>query len=140
MADARRTGPPPEKEAAAQVSGPGQRPDFDNSTSQENTTTGRMAEASSTIDTAQLLRLALAIVPRGELRRYLRGEPAWCRRAGDDTLVPLVLGTLPDQSEIDLLLKAHGRAAARRDHERKIAEEERELRLLARRLKRGRSC
>jgi hypothetical protein len=45
--------------------------------------------------------------------------------------------TGPPEKEIDLLLKAHDRAIARRNRERRFAEQEKELRALARRLKRG---
>jgi len=138
MADAPRTGPPPEKEAAAQVSGPGQRRDFDNgSDSQQNTTTKARAEAGSTIDRKRLWEMARALMPRGELRRDVPKHPAWCRRIGDDVCFRLMLDRDPDPTEVELLRDAHARATARRDHERQAAAEERELRALARSLMRG---
>src|SRR4051812_36009884 len=49
----------------------------------------------------------------------------------------LIFDRQPDPSEIKLLLEAHGRATARRDHEREVAEKERQLQVLARQLMRG---
>jgi hypothetical protein len=131
-----RTGPPPEKEAAAPVGQPGQRRDFQNSSCQENTTTRGAVEA-QTIDCKDLWKLVSAVMRRGELRRYVPKTPAWCRRIGEDVWLTLMLDHDPDPTEIQLLLDAHARATARRDHERDVAEKERAVRALARRYMRG---
>jgi hypothetical protein len=49
----------------------------------------------------------------------------------------LMLDRELDPTEMQLLLDAHDRATARRDHKRHIAEKERALRALARRYMRG---
>src|SRR5579872_3277930 len=66
-------------------------------------------------DIPRLIEIAQAIMPRGALRGYLKDEPPWCRRAGDDAFMRLCVCRLPDPSEIDLLLRAYDRAVARRD-------------------------
>ena len=137
MTDAPEGGtPPPENEAAAQVGKPGQRRDFDSSNT--NSTTSRLpAEAGSTFDRKQLQQMAVAIMPRGELRRHVRKEPPWCQRIGADVWFSLMVQRDPDRSEIQLLLDAHARAVARREHERTILDGEKTLRDIARRIRRG---
>ena len=84
-----------------------------------------------------MFELAFAVMPRGELRPHLPRYPAWCKRIGDDVWFQLMLGRELDPTEMQLLLDAHDRATARRDHKRHIAEKERALRALARRYMRG---
>ena len=137
MNDAPKGGAPPKEVAAAQVSGPGQRRDFGSgSDSQQITTTVPLAKVPSP-DRQRLFELAFAVMPRGELRPHLPRYPAWCKRIGDDVWVQLMLGRELDPTEMQLLLDAHDRATARRDHKRHIAEKERALRALARRYMRG---
>jgi hypothetical protein len=137
MNDAPKGGAPPKEVAAAQVSGPGQRRDFGSgSDSQQITTTVPHAQAPS-LDRQRLFELALAVMPRGELRRHLPRYPEWCKRIGSDVWFQLMLDHELDPTEIQLLLDAHDRATARRKHECEVAAKERELRALARHYMRG---
>jgi hypothetical protein len=137
MTDAPRAGPPPENRTRRPaVTGTAHLENTSSNSAHLSTTCAR-AETSSPIDAKrrEFFEMADAVASRGELRWFVPRYPAWCRRIGDDVWLQLMLDRDLDPSEIQLLLDAHTRAAARRDHERKIAEEERELRLLARRLK-----
>jgi len=89
------------------------------------------------LDRQRLWELALAVMPRGELRRHLPRYPEWCKRIGSDVWFQLMLDHELDPTEIQLLLDAHDRATARRKHECEIAAKERELRALARHYMRG---
>ena len=91
----------------------------------------------SEIDIPRLIEIAQAIMPRGALRHYLKNEPSWCRRAGDDAFMRLCVCRLPDPSEIDLLLRAYDRAVARRDQQRLLDAKNREVVALARRIRDG---
>ncbi|MBV9151308.1 MAG: hypothetical protein JO204_05995 [Alphaproteobacteria bacterium] len=124
MTDTREK-PPPENETAALVGKPGQRRDFDNSSGEQNTTSGHTVEASSLLEREQLLKLAAEIMPCADLRRYVPRHPAWCRRIGKDVWFRLMLDRDPDPSEIQLLFEAHKRAVARREHEQEVARKER---------------
>ena len=87
-----------------------------------------LTEATPPIPDRDTLRaMALAIMTGGELRRYLRGEPPWCGRAGTDVWCALLSRRRePDTVEIDLLLKAHARAAAKRDRQLELVRREQE--------------
>jgi hypothetical protein len=102
----------------------------------EITTTPAHAQVPS-LDRQRLWELALAVMPRGELRRNLPRYPEWCKRIGSDVWFQLMLDHELDPTEIQLLLDAHDRAKARRKHECEVAAKERELRALARQYMRG---
>jgi hypothetical protein len=59
-----------------------------------------------------------------QLRRFPRDEPPWCKRAGRNAWIGLVMQR-PDPVKIDAMLKAYGRALAWRDYRRQFAEFER---------------
>ena len=94
-------------------------------------------EELSTLDRHRLFEMATAISPKGDLRRHVPTWPLWCRRIGDDVTYSLIVKDRPDPSEMRLLLDAHARATARRDHDREVDEKERKLRALSRRAMRG---
>jgi hypothetical protein len=93
-------------------------------------------EAPSLPDRTTLIKMAHAIMPFGELRRYAPKHPAWCRRIGEDVCVSLLTHREPDPTEIPLLLDAHARAVARRDRAIEDKWKEEALRDLARRIER----
>jgi hypothetical protein len=135
MTDAPRTGPPEKRERR-----PGQEAAILGKTGKVNngeiTTPPAHAQVPS-LDRQRLWELALAVMPRGELRRNLPRYPEWCKRIGSDVWFQLMLDHELDPTEIQLLLDAHDRAKARRKHECEVAAKERELRALARQYMRG---
>jgi hypothetical protein len=135
MTDAPRAGPP-EKRERSRAGTTAAHLENTLRSSAEITTPPAHAQAPS-LDRQRLWELALAVMPRGELRRHLPRYPAWCRRIGDDVWFQLMLDHELDPTEIQLLLDAHDRATARRKHECEVAAKERELRALARHYMRG---
>ena len=133
MTDAPRAGPPenrtrrPAVTEAAQI-------ESTSSNSTNYSTTPAHAETSSTIDAkrGEFFKMAEAVAPRGELRRFVPQWPLWCRRIGDDVIYSLIVKNQPDSSEVALLADAHARATARRDHLREIDEIEMKMRAIAR--------
>ena len=130
-----RTGPPG-KEAAALIGQPGQQRVFDNNSSgDENTTTAPTVEAS--LDREQVFHIALAVMPRGELRRFTPKWPLSFRRIGADVNFSLFVKGWPDATELDLLLNAYIRAAAKREQTRPFADRNRALQALLEHSMRG---
>lgn len=133
MTAAPRAQPPEKRTRRPAVTGAAQIESTSSNSAHYSTTPAR-AETSSTIDAKrrEFFKMAEAVAPRGELRRFVPQWPLWCRRIGHDVIYSLIVKNQPDSSEAALLADAHARATARRDHLREIAEIETKMKAIAR--------